>query len=162
MKLLKNTFITGTLAITLGLTACATTQTPEQIRQGQQTSSKAVDNLFAANWVVTQLNGQPVVSANEARNIPSLQFDEKTQRFAGADGCNRIMGSYTVAGSKLSFGQVASTMMACLDSNNNELSKQYIDALGKVSSYNISGKALNLLDEQGNSIIQFTSTIQPR
>ena len=138
-----------------GLTACATTQSPDEIRLG---STK----LYGTGWVVTKLNGQPLVTANDARNIPSLQLDKKTGRFGGADGCNRIMGTYTISKSQLSFGPIASTMMACLDSNNNELSRNYTDALKKVAGYQLDDKALLLLDSYGNPVIELTSTIEPR
>ena len=138
-----------------GLTACATMESPGQIRMGST-------HLYGTGWVVTKLNGQPLVSASDARNIPSLQLDKATKRFGGADGCNRIMGTYTISKNQLSFGPIASTMMACLDSNNNELSRNYTDALKKVASFKLGDKALILLDSYGNPIIELSSTIEPR
>lgn len=165
MKVINKTMLNSILSIGLssglaiaastGLTACATMESPNQIRLGST-------NLYGTGWVVTKLNGQPLVTSNETRNIPSLQLDKKTRRFGGADGCNRIMGSYTLNKTQLSFGQIASTMMACMDSNNNELSRNYTTALGKVTSYKLEDKALFLLDSYGNPIIELTSTIEPR
>lgn len=161
MKSLNKTLAKTILCLTMasglaaGLIACATTQSPSQIRLGGT-------ELYGTGWVVTKLNGQPLITANEARNIPSLQLDKKTKRFGGADGCNRIMGSYTINKHQLSFGPIASTMMACLDSNNNELSRNYTDALKKVAAYKLEEKALFLLDSYGNPIIEFSSSIEPR
>ncbi len=156
-KTLANSMLSLALATGLaaGLTACATLQSPDQIRLGSS-------ELYGTGWVVTKLNGQPLITANEARNIPSLQLDKKTKRFAGADGCNRITGTYTINKNQLSFGPIASTLMACIDSNNNELSRNYTDALKKVASYKLEEKALFLLDSYGNPIIELTSTIEPR
>ena len=142
-------------AMTAGLTACATMESPGQIRMGST-------HLYGTGWVVTKLNGQPLVSASDARNIPSLQLDKASKRFSGADGCNRIMGTYYISKNQLSFGPIASTMMACLDSNNNELSRNYTDALKKVTSFKLGEKALILMDSYGNPIIELTSTIEPR
>lgn len=156
-KRLSKTLLCAALAagMATGLAGCATTQGPDQVRLGST-------NLYGTGWVVTKLNGQPLIVANDARNIPSLQLDKKTKRFGGADGCNRIMGSYTISKNQLSFGPIASTLMACVDSNNNELSRNYTDTLKKVAGYKLDDKALLLLDSYGNPIIELTSTIEPR
>ena len=68
-------------------------------------------------WIVNQIGNTEITTAPTARNIPSLQFDAATQRVSGADGCNRIMGSYTAGKDTLNLSQMASTEMACLDND---------------------------------------------
>lgn len=43
---------------------------------------------------------------------PQLVLDANGS-LTGTDGCNRLMGSWSVKGGTITFGQVASTMMAC-------------------------------------------------
>lgn len=45
---------------------------------------------------------------------PSLEFADDGS-FSGTDGCNRLMGSYELAGMTIELGDVAMTRMACPD-----------------------------------------------
>jgi heat shock protein HslJ len=48
----------------------------------------------------------------DTRGEPSLEFMEDGS-YAGSDGCNNLMGSWTVEGDTIDLGVMASTMMAC-------------------------------------------------
>ncbi|MCO8041451.1 META domain-containing protein [Acinetobacter bohemicus] len=111
-------------------------------------------------WIVTQIGNTEIKTAPTAHNIPSLQFDAATQRVSGADGCNRIMGSYTASKDTLSLGQMAGTRMAC--TNNDNLDQKFNEALSKVTHYQVFGKTLKLLDRHGNLLIQLETAAQPR
>lgn len=69
------------------------------------------------------------------------------QRVSGSSGCNRLNGSYELDGNALSFGHMASTMMACTDGM--ELEKQFLDALAAVKSWRVAEQHLELLDTGG-------------
>lgn len=128
------------------------------------TSSVKTENnlqlLQNRTWIVNQIGNTEITTAPTARNIPSLQFDAATQRVSGADGCNRIMGSYTAGKDTLNLSQMASTEMACLDIEG--LDQKFKEALSKVTHYQIYGKTLKLMDRHGNLLIQLESAIQPR
>ena len=111
-------------------------------------------------WVATHIGNSEIKTAPSAHNIPSLQFDAATKRVSGADGCNRIMGSYEARRDSLVLSQMAGTKMACLDNNN--VSQKFNQALDQVANYQVFGKTLKLLDRHGNVLIQFKSTVQPR
>ena len=111
-------------------------------------------------WVATHIGNSEIKTAPSAHNIPSLQFDAATKRVSGADGCNRIMGSYEAGRDSLVLSQMAGTKMACLDNNN--VSQKFNQALDQVANYQVFGKTLKLLDRHGNVLIQFKSTVQPR
>jgi copper homeostasis protein (lipoprotein) len=139
----------------LAITGCQTTP--------DQTSSQAVENLQQLQnrtWIVTHIGSTEITTAPTTRNIPSLQFDAATQRVSGADGCNRIMGSYTAGKDTLNLSQMAGTKMACL--NNDNLDQKFNEALAKVTHYQVFGKTLKLLDSYGNPVIQLASPVQPR
>jgi len=128
------------------------------------TSSVKTENnlqlLQNRTWIVNQIGNTEITTAPTARNIPSLQFDAATQRVSGADGCNRIMGSYTAGKDTLNLSQMASTEMACLDIEG--LDQKFKEALSKVTHYQVYGKTLKLMDRHGNLLIQLESAIQPR
>jgi heat shock protein HslJ len=153
--MLKKFFAVGILGTAIALTAC-------------QTAPNAASNIEAANlvqlqnrtWIATYIGNTEIKTVATARNIPSLQFDAASKRISGADGCNRIMGSYEAGRDTLILSQMAGTKMACLDNNN--LSEQFNAALAKVANYQVFGKTLKLLDRHGNVVLQFTSPVQPR
>ena len=128
------------------------------------TSSVKTENnlqlLQNRTWIVNQIGNTEITTAPTARNIPSLQFDAATQRVSGADGCNRIMGSYTAGKDTLNLSQMASTEMACLDIEG--LDQKFKEVLSKVTHYQVYGKTLKLMDRHGNLLIQLESAVQPR
>ena len=74
-------------------------------------------------------------------------------RLTESHGCNRLTGSYAVKGEGISFGEIASTQMACPDSE--DISRRFRDALkgtshwriadGRLEFYGATGKPLAVL-----------------
>ena len=150
-KLLAISIISAALAVTGCETvpnASATIETANLIQLQNKT------------WIATHLGNTEITTTPTAHNIPSLQFDAATKRVTGADGCNRIMGSYEAGRDTLVLSQMAGTKMACLDNNN--VSQKFNQALDQVANYQVFGKTLKLLDRHGNVLIQFKSSVQPR
>ncbi len=153
--MLKKVTAMAIFASVLALTGCQTTP--------DQTSAQAAENLQQLQnrtWMVTHIGSEEIKTAPTARHIPSLQFDAATQRVSGADGCNRIMGSYSVSKDRLTLSQMAGTKMACM--NNDNLDQKFNAALTKVTHYQVYSKTLKLMDSYGNPVIQLTSAVQPR
>ena len=119
-----------------------------------------LNQLQNKTWVATKIGNATLITNPTERNIASLQFDEATKRVTGSDGCNRLMGSFDAGRHSISFSQVASTRMACL--NNANVDQLFNKALSQVTSYKVDGKKLYLLDAQGTTQIEFESAIQPR
>lgn len=76
-------------------------------------------------------------------------------RVAGSGGCNRIMGSYRLEGKSLSFGKVASTMMACPDGMDQE--RAFFQTLDQVRSWLVRSDSLDLVDEAGKTVARFVA-----
>lgn len=114
-------------------------------------STASLENTY---WKLLRLGNEPVNMGADQRE-PHLVLHSEGNRVAGFGGCNRITGSYSVSSDKLSFSQMAGTMMACLDGMQYE--RAFHDALGKVSAWRIDGERLELLDESGASVAQFES-----
>ena len=66
-----------------------------------------------------------------------------------------MTGSYKTEGDQLSFSQMASTMMACVQGM--ELETEFNKTLGTVSHWRINGEELELLDSAGGTVAQFES-----
>jgi len=106
--------------------------------------SSASPGLDGSAWVLSDLPGKDLVPESSS----TLQF--AAGRASGSDGCNRFGGAYTQDGSALSFGQLATTQMACAP----ELMEQadaIATALSATRSHRISAGTLELLGADGKA-----------
>ena len=116
----------------------------------------ATAGLLDVAWVLTALNGMPVVATEQPRSREaSLVLHTENARVAGSTGCNRLSGSYTLKGSELIFGTLAGTMMACVEGMETE--KAFLEALARVRSWRITGIHLELMDAAGAVLARFES-----
>jgi copper homeostasis protein (lipoprotein) len=107
--------------------------------------------LEATYWKAIELNAKPTPDQNANREA-HLVF-QAGGRFSGSDGCNRIMGTYEVKGDALTFGQLAGTQMACLDTV--VIEQAFRTALKDTSRWKIVGDRLELLDKSGARVAVF-------
>lgn len=142
-SMLKKILMTTGLASTLAIAGCATMNNPSTDRHLAMLQNK--------NWLVTEINGVKY-KANpvQTTNIPSLMFDNNA--LSGSDGCNRIMGGYTVKGSQIVFSQLAKTQMACL--NATDVPEKFSQALDQVTQYKVSHQKLELINAEGQVIVK--------
>jgi heat shock protein HslJ len=137
------------LFVTLLLTAspgAASTQT-----------GRAEATLRGAYWKAVELSGMHVPSM-PVKHEPHLVF-QPDGRVSGADGCNRIMGTYTVKGDAIAFGQVAGTQMACTDTA--EVERRFRSALARSGHWRIQNNRLELIDATGKPLAVFERQEQP-
>jgi copper homeostasis protein (lipoprotein) len=108
--------------------------------------------LRNTTWKLVRLNGAPA-AATEKQREPHLVFNTKEPRVSGSDGCNRLMGSFELDGDTLRLSRMASTMMACADSAAQE--RAFVEALGKVQTWQVRGSHLELFDTQRQVLARF-------
>lgn len=147
----KKSLTVSLLGATLAFVGCQSLPGSSQPNQAQ---------LQNKTWVATKIGNTALITDPSERNIASLQFDEATKRVTGSDSCNRLTGSFKAGKNTISFSQVASTRMACL--NNANVDQLFNKALTQVTNYKVDSKTLSLLDAQGTVVLQFESAIQPR
>jgi putative lipoprotein len=99
-------------------------------------------------WKLTRL-GETTVRVAPNQREASLVVHPGEGQVAGSAGCNRFSGPCTVDGSTLTFGNLASTRMACADGMDQEAA--FLAALARVRSWRIAGDRLELLDAGGAS-----------
>lgn len=84
-------------------------------------------------WNIISVNNRTVGAGTDTK--PTLSMDIKNNRISGNAGCNRIMGTLAYSNDKaqtVSFGQVATTRMACRDM---ETEKDIVAALNSVRHF---------------------------
>ncbi len=75
------------------------------------TSQDLASGVVKGDWAIETVNGKPAVG----ETAPYLKFEPSNKRVYGCNGCNIINASYQYnpSDSTLTFGSIASTMMAC-------------------------------------------------
>jgi len=102
-------------------------------------SGQSNDTPFLdTTWKLSELFSEKIQYAGS--NIPHLRFE--TERVSGNDGCNNFFGGYTLDKGSLKFGLLASTRMACPDTEGFELI--FNKMLSMTTRYRISGNRLDL------------------
>ncbi len=98
-------------SVSLMMRVCtgATAQTPAA--GGTSPQGSAAPKIEGTLWRLTRLRGQTDQVVAGLSRPPTLQFD--AGRIQAFGGCNRLVGSYTINGDRVTVGQLAGTMMAC-------------------------------------------------
>jgi heat shock protein HslJ len=104
-------------------------------------------------WTVVELYGTRVAfDAPASDRQPHLVFDA-TGRVAGADGCNRLTGPYTVKANGITFGTLAATQMACPKTD--EIVQRFHAALKGTSHWSIINGRLEFYGATGKPLAVF-------
>lgn len=109
--------------------------------------------LEGTYWKAIELAGKPT-PAQDPKREAHLQF-EAGGRVSGSDGCNRITGSYQLSGERVTFGQMAGTQMACVDSSETE--DAFREALKSAMRLTVAGDRLELSDAAGTRLAVFAA-----
>ena len=117
------------------------------IRSGGGSAPVADASLTNTRWLLRTLGGEPVQLA-DGRRPPFLQFMSQGEgnRVHGFAGCNNFNGGYEIGEGKLSFGNLASTMMACPEM---ELEDRFYALLQAVETFDIEAGWLILSGADG-------------
>jgi heat shock protein HslJ len=117
--------------------------------------AEAPGSLAGPTWVMTMYNnGKGGFQSAMAGAVVTAIFDDKGQ-VSGNGGCNNYNSTYTVDGSNIKFGPVASTMMACAQDVMDQ-ETAYFNALGKTTTFKIEGKKLTFRDSTGAAMVEYT------
>ena len=117
-------------------------------------ADKATATLTNTYWKLMTMGGSPVTASPDTREIHLIL--QAAQRVSGFSGCNRLMGGYQLDGDRLSFSQLAGTMMACAPESM-DTERRFHAMLQKVARWRVDGEKLDLLDVSGATLAQFES-----
>lgn len=96
------------------------------------------EGLPGTSWVLTEMGG----TADFEQILPTLEFGADGT-ISGFAGCNTFQGTYTVAGSGLTFGPLASTRIGC-QRPASAVEAEYLTALSGVAGWTLADGALQL------------------
>jgi heat shock protein HslJ len=105
--------------------------------------SAAAANPLEGSWDVTGYNNgkQAVVGPVEGSTLTAIFTADQV---SGSAGCNTYSGPYTIDGTTLKIGPLASTMKACADQAVNDQEQQFLAALQASTTFDQTGNILTL------------------
>ena len=105
--------------------------------------SAAAANPLEGSWDVTGYNnGKQATVAPVADSKLTAIFT--ADQVSGSAGCNTYSGGYTIDGTTVKIGPLASTQKACADQAVNDQEQQFLAALQASTTYSQSGNTLTL------------------
>lgn len=112
--------------------------------------------LVGSSWLVTQIRGSEAV-VDTGGHVPSLTFEDEDS-VSGNDPCNKMSGSYRIAGDRLTLTDLTSTEIGCAPFKQQS---RYHGALADVSHFTVRDSTLTLSDGAGRSILVFRAAADP-
>lgn len=100
-------------------------------------------------WAVEMINNVNLTASEFQKGLPVIELFVDENRVGGHDGCNQIMGKFTASAKTITFGKIASTMMACPGMDNTPA----IGALLSDQTYDYSFGKGKLLFRQNGLVI---------
>jgi len=129
------TALIGVFAV--GAAACTAASSPSAAGGGAAASAGASatapltnPDLVGTEWILGDLPGQVLADVR-----PTVSFSGDGT-VSGNAGCNTFSGTYTVDGSNLTFGPLATTRMAC-EGAKGTIETAYVTALQATTAYEI-------------------------
>lgn len=118
----------------------------------QKKAAETSNDALNGKWMITEVFGKNIPTNME--NQPFVEFNTAEKKLHGNAGCNLINGSYDwneTNPTAISFPQVATTMMACPDSN---VESSVLKALNETKRFGeLAGGGIGLYDGADNLIM---------
>lgn len=114
----------------------------------------ATATLENTYWKLVAL-GDRAVTVPEGQREAHLILHPADHRVSGHGGCNALTGQYETKDDRLTFSKMAGTLRACLQGMDTE--RSFHEALGRASTWSITGEKLELRDVMGTVIARFES-----
>lgn len=109
------------------------------------------DYDLAGAWTLSSMGGEEIDTENLQKGAPQLTFDPDALRVSGHGSCNNLMGSFQMQKNAIRFSQMASTMMAC---PNTELETTFTKKLsGRQLKYELTDDQLTLIHPDGTEMV---------
>ena len=113
---------------------------------------KEKTELTGKYWKLVRLNGKTVETTEREAFI---RLDAEDNRVHGNSSCNTFNGKYELSeGNRIKFPPFAMTKMACIG---NSIETEFMQVLGKTTTYSLTSNELILQDEFETTLAKFES-----
>ena len=137
------------LTASLGVSVMATDEPAAAAVEGEPIGIFSIEGM---TWLLTgQMVDGAMVEIPGPVNVSLLMEDGQA---GGSAGCNSYFGSYEMDGFEVTFGDIGSTLMACLPAVM-DIEQAYLANLGNVVAYQSGGIQMAFLNADGDFILEF-------
>lgn len=124
--------------------------------QVSEIPASSAARLFEVRWRLAEINGVALTTQN-----PYLRFEGAAKIWSANGGCNKVAGGFEIDGTNLTISTSASTRMACVDTEAQQLETDFLKALSQVTRFEIEDNSLRLYD-CGTLLLVFNADIAGR
>lgn len=118
----------------------------QRVIEPQAVASPApAPELTGRRWLLTEVGGLPVRAypGQPEAHLVFTPADGGVGRISGSDGCNSLVGSYTLKGGAIAFDHMGSTMRLCPQGD--EQARALASAFGRTTAIRLEGNRLELM-----------------
>jgi heat shock protein HslJ len=105
-------------------------------------------DLMGRQWRLSSMTG----GSTSMRNRPTLSFNSPSN-FSGTTGCNRISGTWSVAGGVLTLNRMGPARRGCASHALSIQESRYLAALQTADQYAVQQRALVLTTPSGQRLV---------
>lgn len=116
-----------------------------------------LEKLIGTEWRLTSFSVQGKPMTIDPRWVVTLVLMDQGN-LSGKSACNQFGGKYTLNENQLKTGELASTLMACLDEGVMELEGAYLNALHEGGTLKREGDKLTLTSADGKTVLEFAES----
>ena len=116
---------------------------------GCSSNKKSADTLLHDIWVLESIDGQTYSRVESQSLHPTIEIYLADERFSGNTGCNNMNGKLTVDGNRISFSDIVTTKMFCVDVDETS----FLSDLGKANNYKIEKMRLYLFEDEKEILV---------
>ena len=116
---------------------------------GCSSNKKSADTLLHDIWVLESIDGQTYSRVENQSLHPTIEIYLAEERFSGNTGCNNMNGKLTVDGNRISFSDIVTTKMFCVDVDETS----FLSDLGKANNYKIEKMRLYLFEDEKEILV---------
>ncbi|GAB3808764.1 hypothetical protein GCM10028819_48500 [Spirosoma humi] len=109
--------------------------------------------LLSDIWVLTDLQGSPIVAGGPRKEAPRLEISLSEGRVTGTTGCNRLSGTIKADTRQILFSPLTTTRMAC-ENNVAQIERNFLSELANPLTYRIGEGQLTFLSK-GKPVMTF-------
>ena len=125
-------------------------------------SPQSATGLSGPTWRVTSYNNGMNAVVSTVSGAPLSMLFGDNGRVSGETGCNMFTGPYTLSGSSISLGPLATTRRACVSEDANRQEQAFLAALSATTRYELTGDQLTFRDNTGaTQIVAVRPTVEP-
>ena len=133
---MKNIILLMITLLAGSLTSCTSSQ------------EKSIE-LINDSWTLEIINGVSYNPDSGNGVWPVVEINLKEEKLTGNTSCNNMSGKVIVEGSKITFSDIVTTKMFCMES----IEQEFLIALGKVNNYKTEKMKLFLFEDDTELMI---------